>query len=72
MLIVDRPKVAAFAKRYLLVFMLAVCGWEFAQFANGHTGFGLYDLLEASGLFFALFLLAVLLTSYVKGWIEFR
>lgn len=72
MLIVDKPKVAAFAKRYLVVFMLGVCGWELAQFGNSDSDFGLYDLLEALGLFFALFLLAVLLTSFFKGWIEFR
>lgn len=72
MLIIDKPKVASFAKRYFMVFVLGVCGWELAQFANSNTEFGLYDLFEAVGLFGALFSSVVLLTSFSKDWIAFR
>lgn len=71
MLIIDKPKVASFAKRYLIIFALAVGGWELAQFTNGGSEFGVYDLVEAIALFIGLFVSAVLLASLVRGWIEF-
>ncbi len=72
MLIFDKPKVVSFAKRYLIIFALAVGGWELAQFANGGSEFGVYDLIEAIALFIGLFVCAVLLASFVQGWIDFR
>ncbi|MEZ5710652.1 MAG: hypothetical protein R3E02_14835 [Blastomonas sp.] len=72
MLIVDKPKVTSFAKRYLILFAIAVGGWELAQFTNGESEFGLDDLVEAGALFIGLSLSVVLLVSFFQGWIEFR
>lgn len=72
MLNVDKQKVSLFAKRYLLVFALGVCGWELSRYADGGNDFDLYDLLEAVALFIAFFFFAVLLVSFFQGWIEFR
>lgn len=72
MLSINKKKVASFARRYLLVFALAVGGWELSQFANGKTDFGVHDLFEAFALFIGLFLSVVLLVSFFQGWIEFE
>lgn len=72
MLIVNKPKVASFAKRYLVVFAFAVGGLELARFASGNAEFAVDDLVEAAALFIGLFSSAVLIVSFFRGGIEFR
>lgn len=71
MLKIEKEEIFSFAKKYLLFFALAVCGWEASQYVNGGQDFGLIDLIEAPMLFFGLFAIAVVFISFFRGWIAF-